>query len=116
MKKATVLLCFLSILMIAAGALAAPGDAIMFTETQRREMGITDYYGRLSIAGISGTLYMMCGDSIYLWQAGQEEPKSLISGLEMNRYSNYASAQKQLGEKADTLISLLLSEEISCMA
>ncbi len=110
MKKTTVLFCILSILMIAAGALAAPGDAILFTEAQRREMGITNY-GRPAIAGVGGTLYLMCEDGTYIWQAGQESPRRLSSDIKMERrYSSYADAQKQLGEKADHLVSILLSE------
>jgi hypothetical protein len=39
MKKATGLFCFFLILCLAAGAFAAPGDAVLFTEEQRTNWG-----------------------------------------------------------------------------
>ncbi len=108
MKKACLICCLLLALTLGTQALAAPGDATFFTEAQKREMGLANY-NRPVIAGIGGTLYILFGGSIYTWQTGQESPQQLITGLEADRFSNYADAQARLGEKAETLIYCLMS-------
>jgi outer membrane protein assembly factor BamB len=108
MKKICLLCCLLLALTFFTPALAAPGDAILFTEAQRRETGMINY-NRPVITGIGGTLYLLYGESIYTWQAGQESPQQLVSGLTPERFSNYAEAQARLGDKADKLIYSLIS-------
>lgn len=108
MKKALGICCLLLTLVFCAQALAAPGDATFFTEAQRRDMGMNNYY-RPAIAGIGGTLYILFGEGIYTWQSGQESPQQLISGLTADRYSNFAEAKERLGDKAETVIYSLLS-------
>ena len=109
MKKATVLLCLLSILVFASGALAAPGDSIFFTEDQRKELGI-EMYSSPAMAAAGDTLYSLWGPEIYAWQPGQEKPVKVAAGLEASYYANYEEAVAQIGEKADTLISSLVSD------
>jgi hypothetical protein len=87
MKRATGLLCILLILFLAAGALAAPGDAVLFTEEQRNAMGI-QMYSNPSMAAVGDTVYTLWGAEIYSWQAGQENPVKVASGLESGYYSN----------------------------
>jgi len=109
MKKATVLFCFLLMLVLATGALAAPGDAVLFTEEQRNAMGI-DMYTNPILAAVGDTLYSLWGKEIYAWQSGQENPVKVASGLEPGYYSSYEDAVSQLGDKADTLIANLVSD------
>lgn len=109
MKKATCLVCFLLILVFAAGALAAPGDTVLFTEEQRTQMGI-QMYSNPVMAAVGDTVYTLWGADIYSWQVGQENPVKVASGLETGYYANYEEAAETLGEKADTLIANLVSD------
>ncbi len=109
MKKATGLFCILLILCLAAGALAAPGDAVLFTEAQRTQLGI-QMYSNPAMAAVGDTVYTLWGADIYAWQAGQENPVKVASGLEPGYYSNYEDAVAQVGDKADTLIANLTSD------
>ncbi len=109
MKKATVLFCLLSILVITAGALAAPGDAVLFTEEQRTKMGI-EMYSPPTLAAVGDTLYTLWGSEVYTWQPGQENPTKVASGLEPGYFANYEEALAQIGDKADTLIAHLVSD------
>ncbi len=108
MKKVT---SFILLLMILASllpsAMAAPGDAVLFTEDQRKELGIEMYYTP-SIAVVGDTVYTLWGTEIYAWQLGQETPVKVSSNLEASFYSTYEDAKAQLGDKADTLISSLV--------
>jgi hypothetical protein len=109
MKKATGLLCFLLILVLAAGALAAPGDAVLFTEEQRTQMGI-QMSSNPAMAAVGDTVYTLWGAEIYAFTVGQENPVRMASGLEPGYYSNYEEAVAAVGDKADTLIANLVSD------
>ncbi len=109
MKKATALLSFLAILVIAVGALAAPGDAMLFTEEQRNELGI-EIYSSPTLAAVGETLYTLWGPEIYSWQPGQEKPVKVASGLDTGYYATYEDAVRQMGDKADTVIAGLVSD------
>ncbi len=109
MKKATGLFCFLLILVLAAGALAAPGDAVLFTEEQRTQMGI-QMSSNPAMAAVGDTVYTLWGAEIYSWQPGQENPTKVASGLESGYYANYEEAVAAVGDKADTLIANLVSD------
>ena len=99
----------LTILVIAAGALAAPGDAMLFTEEQRNELGI-EIYSSPTLAAVGETLYTLWGTEIYSWQPGQEQPAKVASGLEAGYYATYEEAVAQIGDKADTVITGLAGE------
>lgn len=109
MKKATGLLCFILMICLAIGALAAPGDAMLFTEEQRKELGI-EAYSSTTLAAAGETLYTLWGPEIYSWQPGQEKPVKVASGLESGYYATYEEAVAQIGDKADTLISTLVGD------
>ncbi len=109
MKKATGLFCFLLILVLAAGALAAPGDAVLFTEGQRTQMGI-QVYSSPSMATVGDTVYTLWGAEIYAYKAGQENPAKVASGLEPGYYANYEEAVAAVGGNADTLLASLVSD------
>ncbi len=109
MRKATFLFCFIAILVIAAGALAAPGDAMLFTEEQRNEMGIKGYSSP-TLAAVGDTLYSLWGSEIYAFVPGQEKPVKVASGLESGYYATLEEATSQIGDKADTMIANLVSD------
>lgn len=109
MKKAALLFCLLAMLCTTLGALAAPGDAVLFTEEQRTKMGI-EMYSTTSLALVGETLYTLWGSEIYSWQPGQQDPVKVASGLTPGYYSNMEDAQAQVGDKADTLIATLISD------
>ena len=109
MKKATGLLCFLLILVLTVGALAAPGDAVLFTEEQRNEMGI-QMYSNPTMAAVGDILYTLWGSEIYSYTLGQESPVKVAAGLDSGYYATYEEAVAQVGDKADALIANLVSD------
>lgn len=111
MKKATVLICLcLTLFSLMPLALAAPGDAMLFTEDQRIEWGIESYVSS-TMASIGDTVYILCGKEIYAYTAGQEKPIKVAAGLESGYYANYDEAKSILNDKADTMIYALVSSK-----
>lgn len=111
MKKNTALFCLcLTLFSLMPIALAAPGDAMLFTEDQRNEWGIESYVSS-TMASIGDTVYILCGKEIYAFTAGQEKPVLAAAGLESGYYANYDEAKSILGDKADTLIYCLVSSK-----
>ena len=111
MKKATVLMCLcLTLFTLMPLALAAPGDAMLFTEDQRNEWGIKSYVSS-TMASIEDTVYILCGKEIYSYMAGQEKPIKVAAGLEYGYYANYEEAKSILNDKADTMIYALVSSK-----
>ncbi|HPF87086.1 MAG TPA: hypothetical protein PK537_03395, partial [Candidatus Limiplasma sp.] len=74
MKKLTALLCAVCILCLTAAALAAPGDAYLFSNDQRTELGI-DNYNSPTMAAVGDTLYTLWGSDIYVLQANSDTPE-----------------------------------------
>ena len=111
MKRMTALLCLcLTLFSLMPLALAAPGDAMLFTEAQRIEWGIESYVSS-TMASIGNTVYILCGKEIYAFTAGQEKPVLAASGLEFGYYTNYDEAKSLLGDKADSMIFCLVSSK-----
>ena len=111
MKKVTALLCLcLTLFSLIPFALAAPGDAMLFTEDQRYEWGIESYVSS-TMASIGDTVYILCGKEIYAYTAGQGKPVLIAAGLESGYYANYDEAKSILGDKADTMIYALVSSK-----
>ena len=111
MKKVASLFLLLCILLsLIPAAMAAPGDAVLFTEDQRKEWGI-EMYATPTLAVIGDTVYTLWGKDIYTWQPGQEKPVKVASNLEPGYYATYDEAKLQIGDKADTLISSLVSSQ-----
>ena len=111
MKKLTALFLMLCIcLTLIPAAFAAPGDAALFTEDQRKELGI-ELYSTPSFAAIGDMVYTLWGKDIYSWQVGQEKPVKVAGNLESGYYATYEEAKSQLGDKADTLIASLVSSQ-----
>ncbi len=97
-------LCLLSLMPL---ALAAPRDAMLFTEDQQNKWGIESYVSSTE-ASIGDTVYILCGKEIYTYMAGQEKPTKVAAGLEAGYYANYDEAESILGDKADTMIYALV--------
>jgi hypothetical protein len=111
MKRMTALLCLcLTLFSLIPLALAAPGNAMLFTEDQRNEWGIESYVSS-TMASIGDTVYILCGKEIYAFTAGQEKPVLAAAGLESGYYASYDEAKSILGDKADTLIYALVSSK-----
>jgi len=108
MKKLTALCCVLCTLCLLTGALAAPGDAYLFTDDQREELGITEY-NTPTMAAVGDTVYTLWGTTIFAWQTGTDTPVPVASDLAYDKYSTYEDAQKLLGDDAEKVITLLLS-------
>jgi hypothetical protein len=109
MKKATALLCALCILCFTAAALAAPGDAYLFSDDARNEMGITNY-NTPTMAAIGDTVYTLWGSELYTWQIGADAPVKLVSDIPFGYYSTWEDAQATLGDDAEKLITVLVSD------
>ncbi len=111
MKKVAALFLSLCILLsLIPAALAAPGDAVLFTEDQRKEWGI-EMYTTPTLAAMGDTVYTLWGKEIYAYQAGQEKPVKVAANLESGYYATYEEAKAQIGDKADTMIASLVGSQ-----
>ncbi len=110
MKKMAACFCLIGMLFsIMGGAMAAPGDATLYTQEQRRELGVDFWSYSNAMAVVGDTVYTLFQKEIFSWQVGGEAPVKVAGDLAPGYYSNYEEAQKQVKEKADTLITGLLS-------
>lgn len=109
MKKITALLCLLCTVCLLTGALAAPGDALLLTDDQKEELGIDDYSSP-TLALVGDTLYALCGAYLCAWQPDMEAPEIVASNVVTDYYSTYEDAQADLGDDAQYIISMLISD------
>ena len=109
-KVAALFLLACMLLTLIPAAMAAPGDAALFTEDQRKELGI-ELYTSPSFAAMGDTVYTLWGKEIYAWQVGQEKPTKMAGNLENSYFASYDEAKSQIGDKADTLIASLVSTQ-----
>jgi len=109
MKKFTAFLCALCMLFLTGTALAAPGDAYLFSYDTREEMGI-NAYNTPTMAVIGDTVYTLWGSDIYTWQADSDAPEILVSDIPFEYFSTWEDAQEKLGGEAEKLIHLLVSD------
>ncbi len=109
MKKRFALLCLLCVLCILTGAVAAPGDAYMFSDAQREALDLQNY-NEPSLAVVGDQVYTLWGSEVYVWQPGMEIPQQAASNLVARYYSSYEDAQAA-GEVDETkYIDMLLSD------
>lgn len=109
MKKFSAFLCFLCILSLLAGALAAPGDAQLFSDEQKKTLEIDDY-NTPSMALAGSLVYTLWGSDIFTWKPGDETPVKAASNLPFGYYSTLEDAQGELGADAEKLIYLLVAD------
>ncbi len=109
MKKLTALLCVLCTLSLLSGALAAPGDAYLFTDDQKEELGISDY-STPTMAVVGDTVYTLWGSDVFTWKVGTDTPEKVASNLFSGYYDTYDDAQSALGDDAERLTNLLISD------
>ena len=109
MKQFTALLCVICILCLTAGALAAPGDAYLFSEDQKDELGISRHNSP-AMAAIGDTVYTLWGDSVFAWQTGSDTPEKVASAIPFSYFSTWEDALKELGDEAEYMVDTLLSD------
>ena len=109
MKRAALFCLICALTVFAAGALAAPGDATLYTREQLKELEDAQWYDSSILAVVGDTVYARVGQAIYAWQAGQEKPVKVAGDIPDN-YGSYEDAVEQIGEKADTIISGLVAD------
>ena len=111
MKKLTVLLCLLSVLcLLAPAVLAAPGDAYLFTEAQRKELDIR-MYDTPTMAVAGSTIYTLWGSDIYAYEIGSTEPTKVASDIPFAYYDSWESAYDDMGDEANGMIKALVSSD-----
>ena len=100
MKKVIIPILMLALLLLWAPALAAPGDAILFSQTQRTEMGLGG--DDSAIAAVADTLYIFTEQKIFTWKLGEEKPTLAASDVPSARmYSTMEDAAATLKDQAD---------------
>ena len=109
MKKTIAVLCTIAILFCLTYALAAPGDAYLFSEEQKEELGLENNYSS-TMAAADDTLYSLWGDRIYAWKVGNEQPHCVAGNMITGYFSSMADATGLLGDKADKVIRELTSD------
>jgi len=109
LKKLLTLLTVLTLMAsMQTGALAAPGDAVLF-----QQVGNEFNDSRVvSLAAIDDTLYLLTHNGVYAWKAGDAEPK-LITDKALPQYASGQWEELSIEDQKQfqNSVSVLLSSE-----
>ena len=112
MKKTLLLTLALILMILALPASAGPGDAVILSQEQRKEIGISPENYGTSMVAMGDTLYLLTGTDILTWKAGEEKPALAASGLpKVNWYDGLDQAKKDVGDQAIYALRYLFSWE-----
>lgn len=78
-NKMRMLLLMIGMMLLAVPALAAPGDAALFSEAEGGERVI-------SVDSEGDIFYLWTNQALYQWQVGDESPAQVMNGLAQLRY------------------------------
>ncbi len=109
MKKVLAILIVLTLMVsLLTSALAAPGDAVLFQQVDN-EFNDSRV---VSLTAIEDTLYLLTYNGLYVWKAGDTEPK-LLSDKVIPQYASgqWEELSKEEQEQFENSASVLLSSE-----